>query len=391
VVAGGGVAALETALAVHELAEDRATVTLLTPNDRFGYRPIGVFEPFLHRPVRPADLLLTEFAKDVGARLETESLTSVDSDVQMLRTASGRELSYDVLVIATGARVVDVFPAALTINPSAIGQSLRAVIRDIQRGSVRSLGIIVPSRLVWPLPAYELAFLVKERAREQGIDLRVSVLTSEEAPLEIFGDVASEAVADVLFSSGITTRCGVHVEVERPGEVIIYPGQEQLLFDCLVALPELRGPAITGLPSDPFGFLSITPHAALSGIEHVYVAGDATDFPVKQGGISAQQADAAAESIAAMCGVTLEPRPFDTTVRGMLLTSRKGRYLYLSARLEGDVVRDSTAGEAPMWWPTSKIAARYLSTYLDTHWGVHPPGDTNWHAWSLLRLVDADD
>ena len=45
-VAGGGVAALEAALAMRALAEDRVSVELLAPEPQFWYRPLAVAEPF---------------------------------------------------------------------------------------------------------------------------------------------------------------------------------------------------------------------------------------------------------------------------------------------------------------------------------------------------------
>ena len=56
-------------------------------------------------------------------------------------------------------------------------------------------------------------------------------------------------------------------------------------------------------------------------------AGDLTQVPIKQGGIAAQQADAAAEAIAAEAGVALEPTPFRPVLRGLLLTGSFPRYL----------------------------------------------------------------
>jgi sulfide:quinone oxidoreductase len=45
-IAGGGVAALETALALRELAPERVQVTIVAPNEEFVYRPMTVREPF---------------------------------------------------------------------------------------------------------------------------------------------------------------------------------------------------------------------------------------------------------------------------------------------------------------------------------------------------------
>jgi 2-polyprenyl-6-methoxyphenol hydroxylase-like FAD-dependent oxidoreductase len=55
-IAGGGVAALEAALALRELGEDRVSVAMLAPESEFWYRPLAVAEPFGLGEVRHFDL-----------------------------------------------------------------------------------------------------------------------------------------------------------------------------------------------------------------------------------------------------------------------------------------------------------------------------------------------
>jgi sulfide:quinone oxidoreductase len=112
----------------------------------------------------------------------------------------------------------------------------------------------------------------------------------------------------------------------------------------------------------------------------VYAAGDATDFPVKYGGIAAQQADAAAAAIAAVAGAATEPTPFDGVVHGALISGQEYRCLYFTARIEGGLARDSRTSDKPTWSPEAKIAARYLGPYLDELWGV---GARRWIAGQL--------
>ena len=45
-IAGGGPAGLEAALALHRLAGDRVATTLLAPETDFTYRPLSVLSPF---------------------------------------------------------------------------------------------------------------------------------------------------------------------------------------------------------------------------------------------------------------------------------------------------------------------------------------------------------
>ena len=79
----------------------------------------------------------------------------------------------------------------------------------------------------------------------------------------------------------------------------------------------------------------------MTGTSDVYAAGDITTFTVKQGGIAAQQAEAAAEAIAAAAGVEIEPRPFRPVLRGLLLTGDGPRYLH------GELTGGAGNGERP--------------------------------------------
>ena len=45
-IVGGGPAALEAALGLHRLTDDRVRTTLLAPEEEFTYRPLSVLAPF---------------------------------------------------------------------------------------------------------------------------------------------------------------------------------------------------------------------------------------------------------------------------------------------------------------------------------------------------------
>ena len=118
------------------------------------------------------------------------------------------------------------------------------------------------------------------------------------------------------------------------------------------------GPWIGGLPHDGEGFLTTDEHGAVLGTEAVWAAGDGTAFPLKQGGLAAQQAGAAAAAIARSLGADVRPEPFRPVLRGMLLDPAGPRFL------------DSTRGDVPttpLWWPPTKVAAPHLSEYLAPH------------------------
>jgi sulfide:quinone oxidoreductase len=380
VIAGGGVAALETALALHELAGDRVKLTLLAPAADFIYRPMAVLEPFVRRS--PRQLPLAQFAAELNATLEHDTVASVDCQRRVVHTGSQRELPYDVLVIAVGARTSDVLPDAVAIDVSRMDESLHGLIEEIDGGAVRSLAFVAP-RPTWPLPVYELALLVQEHAREKSVDLAVTIIASEQSPLAVFGESVSTGVAGLLADADIQTLVGARVE-SSSGELIVQPGEQHLRFDRVVALPRLVGPAITGLPADADGFLAVTSRCEVTGTDRVYAAGDVTDFPVKFGGIAAQQANAAAAAIAAVAGAATEPTPFGGVVHGALISGHERQRLYFTARIEGGLARDSRTSETPTWSPEAKIAAQYLGPYLDELWGAEGP---RWLAGQLWETA----
>ena len=386
VIAGGGVAALETALALHELAGDRVKLTLLAPTPDFIYRPMAVLEPFVHRP--PRHLPLADFAAELNATLVQDTVAGVDCERRVVRTAAQHERPYDALVIAVGARAGEVLGDAVAMDVSRMDESLRGLIEEIDSGSLSSLAFVAP-RPTWPLPVYEVALLVKEHAREKNVDLAVAIITAEQKPLDVFGENVSAGVAALLADADIQTIVGAQVE-SSSGELIVHPGAQQLRFDRVVALPRLVGPTITGLPADADGFLAVTSRCEVTGTECVYAAGDATDFPVKYGGIAAQQANAAAAAIAAVAGAPTEPTPFDGVVHGALVNGRNHQRLYFTARIEGGLARDSRTSETPTWSPEAKIAARYLGPYLDKLWGGQGErwlsGQLSWEPDMLARL-----
>jgi CBS domain-containing protein len=141
----------------------------------------------------------------------------------------------------------------------------------------------------------------------------------------------------------------------------------------VVALPRLQGQRIDGVPQTVGGFIPVDANGRVYGLEDVYAAGDITSFPVKQGGIAAQQALAAAEAIAATAGADIEPSPFRPVLRGLLLTG--GRPQYLRHEITGGVGNTSIASEDPLWWPPAKIVGHYLAPFLAERSGVTAPAE----------------
>jgi sulfide:quinone oxidoreductase len=191
----------------------------------------------------------------------------------------------------------------------------------------------------------------------------VTIVTAEDAPLALFGSVASQTVSDLLADAGIEVIAGEYPVAFESGALRLVP-DGHLRADRVIALPWLEGPRIPGLPHDARGFIPVDGFGAVAGVADVYAAGDVADFPIKQGGLAAQQADVVAEVLAARAGVDLTPQPFRPVLRGMLLTGSTPAYL--RAEVSGGR-GESVASDGALWWPPSKIAGRYLAPYLAAH------------------------
>ena len=72
VIVGGGVAGLEALMALHDLAGDRAELTLVAPDPDFLYKPLLVEEPF---DLGPAEQhALEPLAEEFGAGFVQEAV-----------------------------------------------------------------------------------------------------------------------------------------------------------------------------------------------------------------------------------------------------------------------------------------------------------------------------
>jgi sulfide:quinone oxidoreductase len=368
-IAGGGVAALEAALALRALAEDRVSAEMLAPEPHFWYRPLAVAEPFDLGEARQFEL--TELATAAGATLSLGALAGVDAGRRLARTSAGSSVPYDILLVACGAVPTPAVPGALTFRGPADTERIRTLLGEIVAGQVGRVAFVVPWGAVWSLPIYELALMTAAYLAERGLaGVELALVTPEEEPMQLFGRAGSEAVRALLEERGIAVQTGSTPVELVDGELRLVP-EGTIAADRVVALPRLRGPRIDGLPQTVEGFVPVDAHGQVHGLADVFAAGDITSFPVKQGGIAAQQADAAAETIAATAGADLAPQPFRPVLRGLLLTGRQPRYLRHD--LTGGAGEASSASPDPLWWPPAKIVGRYLAPFLGTFAGVESP------------------
>jgi sulfide:quinone oxidoreductase len=360
-IAGGGIAGVEAALALHDLAADRIEVGLHDPRREFVFKPFAVGEPYGAARIFHCDL--RELAEGCGASFHADGIVAIDAGRRIAVTRDGARLSYDHFVAASGVRMLWAVPGAVTFWGVADEGQVGAVVAALRAGRLRRLVLTMPAGRSWALPLYELALLGATALAKAGANhTRITVVTPEDAPLEIFGVHASEQATSLLQERGIEVLAGTHPVRFECGRLRIAPGQE-IEADAVISLPRLEGRHIGGIPHDPDGFIGVDEHGKVIGLEGVFAAGDITTFPIKQGGVATQQADCVAEAIAAEAGAGIDPRPFDPVLRGVLWTGGAPRYLY--GRPTGGYGETSSLSERPQWpLRNGKVAGRYISPFL---------------------------
>lgn len=355
VVVGGGVAAVETCLGLRALAGERVELVIVAPGPVLELKPAAVGEPFGVAQAPRFDL--ARVASDLEATLVRGTASAVEADQRRLLVDAWHPVGYDALVVAVGATPVGAVPGAVTFAGPRDVPVVRELVREIAAGGAAArIAFAIPSETSWALPAYELALLASRHLESRpGGPARISVVTPEAAPLQVFGHETSTAVRRLLTERDIAFH-GLHTPLEVHGGILHTSPAGGVPADRVIALPRLRGIHLAGLPVDVEGFVPTDDHGRVVGLTDVYAAGDVTAFPIKQGLIATQQADAVAEAIAEDAGARVDPRPFRPRLRGLLLTGEGERYLGPDA--EGGIDAE------PEWWPPVKIPGRYLGPYL---------------------------
>jgi sulfide:quinone oxidoreductase len=377
-IVGGGIAGVEAALALRDMAGDRVSVELCDPRREFVFRPFAVGEPYGASRVFRYDL--ERFAERCGITFRAEGVVSVAPGQRVAQTRDGERLGYDFLVIAGGVRMLWSVPGAVTFWGVSDEGQVGDVISDLRAGALRRLVFTMPGARSWALPLYELALLGATELAKAGVTgTELTVVTPEDAPLKLFGRRAAEQMRDLLEERGISVVTGAHPVRFDGGRLRIAPG-EDVAADAVISLPRLEGRRIGGVPHDAGGFVGVDEHCRVLGLSSIYAVGDVTNFPVKQGGIATQQADVAAESIAAAVGVEVDPRPFDPVLRGVLWTGREPRYFY--SRPTGGRGEGSRLGSEPqVAGRYGKVMGRYLAPFVESLTAESPEGESPERKW----------
>lgn len=277
------------------LPEQEWRVTALDRDDLHIYQPGLLLLPFgvyregeLVRPRRRLFDRRVEVVLDAGARVSMEE--------GVVHLGTGQELAFDVLIVATGSRVLPEQTPGLTgvgwgqtahefyTLPGAV--ALREALEHFTGGRVVVNVAEMPIKC--PVAPLEMVFLLDAHFRERGLRERVELVYA--TPLEgaFTKPRASAALSGMMAQRGISV-VGDFALSEVDGKRRVarsYDGRE-LGYDLLVTVPLHGGAEIVSSAGlgDASGWVP-THRYTLQSLRHphVFALGDATDLPSSKAG-----------------------------------------------------------------------------------------------------------
>jgi sulfide:quinone oxidoreductase len=222
------------------------------------------------------------------------------------------------------------------------------------------VAFVEPPAPTCPFDLYDLAIDTAVAVRDAGITL--TFVTAEPAPLAILGSRAAAMLHETLGAHGVRVVTSAYVQSVHERGLGLRASTQEVAAERVIATPRVAGSRIHGLPCDRDGFVAADVHGNVPHLEGVFAAGDCTTFPVKHRSIAAQQADAAAMSIASIAGVDVEPEPFSPVLRCILPSRLRW---YVEAPLIGGLGDATRISALPLWSRHLRFHAPYLALQLD--------------------------
>jgi len=280
---------------VRALGGDGWRVTVVDRGDTHVYQPGLLFVPFgQYRPeeiVKPHARLL-----DPAVELRLGEIDRIAPDERVVHLTGGEKLPYEVLIVATGSRIVPEATPGLTGHgwgDTAFdfytlegATALRDKLAGFQGG--RLVLNVVEMPIKCPVAPLEFLFLAEAFFAERGLRDKVEIVYA--TPLEgaFTKPKASAALGGMLDARGIQVL-GDFSASEVDGERRVlksYDGRETN-YDLLVTIPMHGGAeAITrSQMGDGGGWLPTHKHTLQSrDFANVFALGDATDLPSSKAG-----------------------------------------------------------------------------------------------------------
>ncbi len=325
VILGGGTGGTLVANRLrHELG--RATeIVVVDDDDRHVYQPGLLFVPFgLTEPERLVRSRAGQLHSGIEFRLA--AVHRVDVEASTVHLGDGGSLTYDVLVVATGAELLPEETEGMTgpgwgdrvdtFYTLEGATQLRDALRRFDSG--RLVVNIVDFPIKCPVAPLEFCFLADWHLRRRGLRDRVELTLVTPLDAAFTQPVAAAHLSSLLERKGIRVESEFATgEVDGAGGRLVSWDERELPFDLLVTIPLHGGAEFVGRSpglGDDLGFVRTDPATLQArAAANVFAIGDATDVPTsKAGSVAHFEGETVVENVRR----TLAGRPLESSFDG---------------------------------------------------------------------------
>ena len=312
VVLGGGTGGTLIANRLRRMLDRSAVaIVVIDADDEHVYQPGLLFVPF--GKAEPGRLTRQRQRQlRSGVTFRQAAVDRVDLDGNEVLLAGGDRIGYDVLVIATGARLVPQETEGLT-GPGWMERvftfytldgavALRHALAEFDGGRLAVAVMDMPIKC--PVAPLEFCFLADSYFRERGIRDKVELTYVTPLDGAFTKPVCDRQLSGLLKDKGVSlvTEFNNGEVAGADGKLVSFDGRE-VPFDLAVVIPLHGGQAYVerspGL-GDELGFVPVDQRTLQSKARpNVFVIGDAADIPTsKAGSVAHFEGDVVARNIA---------------------------------------------------------------------------------------------
>jgi sulfide:quinone oxidoreductase len=274
--------------------EETHEIHVVDRDDAHIYQPGLLFVPFgLADPqalVRPRRRQLHD-----GIQFHLRDIDHVFLDGDEVELTDGTSLAYDVLIVATGTRLLPEETEGMldagwrekvfTFYDLEGAEALRGALGRFAGGVLVVNVVDMPIKC--PVAPLEFSFLADWFLRERGVRDKTEIVYSTPLDSAFTKPIAAARLGSMLEERGIDLVTEFNVGEVHDDRIVSYDGRE-LPYDLLVTIPLHGGAAYVerspGL-GDALGFVPTDKFTLQSHVrENVFALGDATDIPTSKAG-----------------------------------------------------------------------------------------------------------